>query len=209
MLAHATVDKMTAMHLPAMAEAFQRQLGSPQFADLSFDERVGLLIDSEWTAREQRKLRRRLRTANLAARPRWKTSTGKSPARPRPRAGPVARDLCLDRPASHAPPHRPHRHREVLARRGIRRARLPLRLLRLLRAGAAALPGAARRARRRLVLARARPPGQDRPGRDRRFGPGAAHEPPSATTCWKCSRTAPSAPPRSSPARCRSRPGTS
>ena len=65
MLAHATVDKMTAMHLPAMAEAFQRQLGAPQFAALSFEERVGMLIDTEWTAREQRKLQRRLRTANL------------------------------------------------------------------------------------------------------------------------------------------------
>lgn len=65
MLAHATVDKMTAMHLNAMAEAFQRQLGAPQFAELSFEARVGLLIDSEWTAREQRKLQRRLRTANL------------------------------------------------------------------------------------------------------------------------------------------------
>ncbi len=65
MLAHATVDKMTALHLTAMAEAFQAPRGSPQFAELSFDERIGLLIDSEWTAREQRKLRRRLRTANL------------------------------------------------------------------------------------------------------------------------------------------------
>ena len=65
MLAHATVDKMTAMHLTAMAEAFQHQLGAPQFADLSFEDRVGLLIDCEWTAREQRKLQRRLRTANL------------------------------------------------------------------------------------------------------------------------------------------------
>ncbi len=65
MLAHATVDTMTAMHLTAMAEAFQRQLASPQFADLSFEERVGMLIDHEWTAREQRKLQRRLQAANL------------------------------------------------------------------------------------------------------------------------------------------------
>ncbi len=40
-----TVDTMTAMHLTAMADAFQRQLASPQFADLSFEERVGML----WT----------------------------------------------------------------------------------------------------------------------------------------------------------------
>jgi DNA replication protein DnaC len=65
MLVHATVDKMTAMHLTAMADAFQRQLASPQFADVNFEERVGMLIDHEWTAREQRKLQRRLRVANL------------------------------------------------------------------------------------------------------------------------------------------------
>jgi DNA replication protein DnaC len=65
MLRHATVEKMTAMHLTAMAEAFQRQQASPQFADLSFEDRVGLLIDQEWTAREQRKLQRRLQSANL------------------------------------------------------------------------------------------------------------------------------------------------
>jgi DNA replication protein DnaC len=65
MLAHATVEKMTAMHLTAMAEAFEHQLASPQFAELSFQDRVGLLIDHEWTAREQRKLQRRLQSANL------------------------------------------------------------------------------------------------------------------------------------------------
>jgi DNA replication protein DnaC len=65
MLVHATVEKMTAMHLTAMAEAFQRQLTSAQFADLSFEDRIGLLIDHEWTAREQRKLQRRLQSANL------------------------------------------------------------------------------------------------------------------------------------------------
>ena len=65
MLMHATVEKMTTMHLTAMAEAFQRQLTSPSFADLSYEDRVGLLIDQEWTAREQRKLQRRLQGANL------------------------------------------------------------------------------------------------------------------------------------------------
>jgi DNA replication protein DnaC len=65
MLAHATVDKLSALHLPAFTEAFQRQLGNPEFADLSFEDRVGLLVDAEWTHREQRKLRRRLRQANL------------------------------------------------------------------------------------------------------------------------------------------------
>jgi DNA replication protein DnaC len=65
MLAHATVDKLSALRLPAMAEAFQRQLGNPEFTELSFEDRVGLLVDAEWTHREQRKLRRRRRQANL------------------------------------------------------------------------------------------------------------------------------------------------
>ena len=65
MLAHATIDKLSALRLPALAEAFQRQLGAPEFADLSFEDRVGLLVDAEWTHREQRKLQRRLREANL------------------------------------------------------------------------------------------------------------------------------------------------
>ncbi len=65
MLAHATIDTLSALRLPALAEAFQRQLGAPEFADLSFEDRVGLLVDAEWTHREQRKLQRRLRQANL------------------------------------------------------------------------------------------------------------------------------------------------
>jgi DNA replication protein DnaC len=65
MLAHATVDKLSTLRLPAMAEAFQQQLGNPQFTELTFEDRVGLLVDAEWTHREQRKLRRRLQQANL------------------------------------------------------------------------------------------------------------------------------------------------
>ena len=65
MLNQATVDKMQAMKMAAMAEAFGNQTGSSQYAELSFEERVGLLVDAEWTAREQRKLSRRLRAAKL------------------------------------------------------------------------------------------------------------------------------------------------
>ena len=65
MLAHATLDKLRILRLPALAEAFQRQLGNPEFAELSFEDRLGLLVDAEWTHREQRRLQRRLRAANL------------------------------------------------------------------------------------------------------------------------------------------------
>ena len=53
------------MKLSALAEAVQQQLHSDDAATLSFEDRLGLLVDSEWTAREQRKLQRRLQTAKL------------------------------------------------------------------------------------------------------------------------------------------------
>jgi DNA replication protein DnaC len=65
MLTQQTLDKMNAMKLSGMTEAFQQQLGGGEYARLSFEERLGLLVDNEWTAREQRKLRRRLRKAKL------------------------------------------------------------------------------------------------------------------------------------------------
>jgi DNA replication protein DnaC len=71
MLTQQTLEKMNDMKLSAMAEAFEQQLGSGEHAKLSFEERVGLLVDCEWTAREQRKLARRLRTAK----PRYKSAS--------------------------------------------------------------------------------------------------------------------------------------
>jgi DNA replication protein DnaC len=65
MLTQATLDKMHAMKMTSLAEAFERQLSSGEFAPLSFEERVGMMIDAEYDAREQRKLTRRLRWARL------------------------------------------------------------------------------------------------------------------------------------------------
>jgi DNA replication protein DnaC len=65
MLIEQTVDKMHLMKLSGMAEALKQQLGTSEHTPLSFDERLGLLVDAEWTAREQRKLTKRLRTAKL------------------------------------------------------------------------------------------------------------------------------------------------
>lgn len=65
MLTQATIDKMHAMKMASLAEAFQRLIRSVEFAELSFEERVGMMIDAEHDAREQRKLTRRLRWARL------------------------------------------------------------------------------------------------------------------------------------------------
>jgi DNA replication protein DnaC len=56
---------MNAMKLFGMVESFETQLSSSEYSALSFEERVGLMVDTEWTAREQRKLARRLRGAKL------------------------------------------------------------------------------------------------------------------------------------------------
>src|SRR6266851_4396818 len=65
MLTHPTIEKLHALHLTAMATAFDQQRSASQYAELGFDDRFGLLVDTEWTAREQRKLTQRLRNAKL------------------------------------------------------------------------------------------------------------------------------------------------
>jgi len=65
MLTNATVEKMQALKLTALAEAFLAQLSRPEFQELEFAERVGLMVDAEWTWREQRKQQCRLKAARL------------------------------------------------------------------------------------------------------------------------------------------------
>ncbi len=56
MLVNPTVEKLHAMRLRAMAEAFTEQLSDPEMAQLSFEERFALLVDRQWTWRENRGL---------------------------------------------------------------------------------------------------------------------------------------------------------
>lgn len=65
MLSHHTVDKLEAMGLSAMADGFRQQMEQPQYAELSFEERLGLLVDREATWRENRRLQTRLYAAKL------------------------------------------------------------------------------------------------------------------------------------------------
>jgi len=65
MLTQPTIDKLHALRLRGLAEAFQQQLEQPGIHELSFEERLGLLIDRQWDWRENRALERRLRNARL------------------------------------------------------------------------------------------------------------------------------------------------
>ena len=65
MLTQPTIDKLIAMRLRGMADAFREQQESADLQRLSFDERLGLLIDRQWDWRENRALDRRLRNGRL------------------------------------------------------------------------------------------------------------------------------------------------
>ena len=125
MLTEHTIDKMNAMKLYAFAEAFSQQLASAEFSELSFEERTGLLVDAEYTARENRKLSRRLSAAKLRYPRIHREHRLQNTPQTRP---PAALESCHLRLARRAPQphhHRAHRHRQIIPRLCLRRARLP------------------------------------------------------------------------------------
>jgi DNA replication protein DnaC len=65
MLIQPTADRLRALHLGAMAEAYLSQQQDPATAGLGFDERLGLLVDAEHLFRDNRQLTRRLKEAKL------------------------------------------------------------------------------------------------------------------------------------------------
>lgn len=65
MLNHPTITKLNQMRLQAMANAFANQLQNPKFAALSFEERLGMLVDHEWHSRHSRKTERLIKQAAL------------------------------------------------------------------------------------------------------------------------------------------------
>jgi DNA replication protein DnaC len=65
MLTQPLLDKLTRLRLGALRVALEEQLQSTQYADLPFEDRLGLLIDRECTQRDSNRLKRRLKTAKL------------------------------------------------------------------------------------------------------------------------------------------------
>lgn len=65
MLLHPTIEKLQALRLNGMARALQDQMTMSSDADLSFEERLGLLVDREATERDSRRLTMRLKLARL------------------------------------------------------------------------------------------------------------------------------------------------
>jgi len=65
MLPHPTLDKLQTLRLHGMLKALNEQLKTPEIDSLSFEERLGLLVDRELTERDDKRLSSRLRQARL------------------------------------------------------------------------------------------------------------------------------------------------
>jgi len=57
------MDKLTLLHLPAFRKGIEEQITNPKYADLSFEERLSILVDLEILQRDNGRLRRRLKKA--------------------------------------------------------------------------------------------------------------------------------------------------
>jgi DNA replication protein DnaC len=65
MLTQPTIDKLNTMRLYAMAQAFQEQAANPNMAQLSFEERFGLIVDHQMMVLENARMQSRLKAAKL------------------------------------------------------------------------------------------------------------------------------------------------
>ncbi|NCC36866.1 MAG: hypothetical protein EOM24_33370 [Chloroflexia bacterium] len=63
MLLHPTLETLAQLRLDGMLKALQEQLEMPEIQTLSFEERLGLLLDRELSTRENRRLKTRLKQA--------------------------------------------------------------------------------------------------------------------------------------------------
>jgi DNA replication protein DnaC len=65
MLTAPTMDKLHALKLDALGEAWSEQQRNPHVAALSFDQRLGLLVDAQYLAIHNKRIARALRDAKL------------------------------------------------------------------------------------------------------------------------------------------------
>jgi DNA replication protein DnaC len=66
MLIEETIQKMLDLKMPTMAQATRDLLASAPSNQLSFEDKLGLLVDREWTDRDNRRLARRIKEARLS-----------------------------------------------------------------------------------------------------------------------------------------------
>jgi DNA replication protein DnaC len=65
MLIQPLLDKLSQLQLPGIRAGLEEQLQNPQYAELSFEDRLGLLVDLECTRRADNSLHIRIKTARF------------------------------------------------------------------------------------------------------------------------------------------------
>lgn len=65
MLNEATINKLNDMRLRSMANSLRNQVSDPGMAALTFEERVGLIVDAEWSRRKNNHLARLIKKAGF------------------------------------------------------------------------------------------------------------------------------------------------
>jgi len=65
MLVQPILDKLGSLKLAGMGDGLREQMENPAYRKLSFEERLGLLLDREWNLRQTRKQTRRMRVARF------------------------------------------------------------------------------------------------------------------------------------------------
>lgn len=66
MLTNNTILKLQEMHLSVMANALREQMSDPNMNSLSFEDRLGLIVDREWTSRKNNHLKRLIKNAGFS-----------------------------------------------------------------------------------------------------------------------------------------------
>jgi len=67
MLANPIREALASLRMPGMAQAFEDQLNNPTVQSLSFEDRLGLMVDAELAQRENRRVGRLIKGAKLKA----------------------------------------------------------------------------------------------------------------------------------------------
>ena len=65
MLKQPLLENLTRLRLPGFREGLREQWENPHYAELPFDERLGLLVDLECTRRDNSSLERRIKAARF------------------------------------------------------------------------------------------------------------------------------------------------
>ena len=65
MINNPTIDKLLEMRLTAMADAYLQQLSDPTMKEADFDDRLGMMVDIEYTRRKNNRLDRLIRHAEF------------------------------------------------------------------------------------------------------------------------------------------------